>query len=64
MIKVDFLVIIDCRVAGFDHFERLEERVANKGWDNVDTACRFPQMQLVDHGCCCCGFIWKMTHSC
>jgi hypothetical protein len=54
IVKVDLLVIIDCHVASFDHFDSTEERVANKGWDNVYTACRFLQIvvQLVDHGCC------------
>ena len=66
IVEVDLLVIIDCSVAGFDHFDSTEERVANKGWDNVDAACRFPQIvvQLVDHGCCCCGSIWKMKRGC
>jgi hypothetical protein len=61
IVEVDLLVIIGCRVAGFDHFDSTEERVANKGWANVDTVCRFLQIvvQLVDHGCCCCGSIWK-----
>ncbi len=65
-VEVDLLVIIDCCVAGFNHLDSTKERVANKGWDNVDTACRSPQIvvQLVDHGCCCCGFVWKMKHGC
>ena len=41
IIEVDLLVIIDCRLAGFDYFDSTEERVADKGWDDVDTACRF-----------------------
>ncbi len=59
IVEVDLLVIIDCHVTSIDHFDGAEERVANKGWDDVDTACRFPQIvvQLVDHGCCCCGSI-------
>ncbi len=66
IVKVDLLVIIVCHVAGFDHFDSTEERVANKGQDNVDAACRFLQIviQLVDHGSCCCGSVWKMKHSC
>jgi hypothetical protein len=54
IVEVDLLVIIDCCVASFNHFESTEERFAHKGWDNVDAASRFPQivMQLVDHGCC------------
>ncbi len=57
---------MDCRVAGFEHFHSTEESVAKKGQDDVDAACRFPQIvvQLVDHGCCCCGSIWKMKHGC
>ncbi len=60
--EVELLVIIDCRVDGFNHFDSTEDRVADKGWDNVDTARRFLQIvvQLVDHGCC----IWKMKHGC
>ncbi len=38
IIEVDLFVIIDCHVAGFDHFDSNEERVANKGQDNVDAA--------------------------
>jgi hypothetical protein len=66
IIGVDFLVIKDCCVAGLNHLDSTEERVANKGWDNVYAACRFPQVvvQLVDHGCCCCGSVWKMKHGC
>ncbi len=66
IVEVDLLVIIDCSVAGFNHLDSTEERVANKGRDNVDAACRFPQIvvQLVDHGCCCCGSIRKMKHCC
>ncbi len=50
IVEVDLLVIIDCHVAGFEHFDSTEERVANTGWDYVDAACRFPQIvvQLVD----------------
>jgi hypothetical protein len=64
ILEIDLLVVIDCRVASFDHFDSAEEQVAHKGWDNVDTASRFPQIvvQLVDHGCCCYGSIWKMKH--
>jgi hypothetical protein len=63
IVEVDLLVIIDCYVASFNHFDSTEERVANKGWDNVDAACRLLQIvvQLVDHGCCCCGSVWKMN---
>jgi hypothetical protein len=66
IIEADLLVIIDCPVAGFDHYYSTEERVANKGQYNVDAACRFLQIvvQLVDHGCCYCGSIWKMKHGC
>ncbi len=66
IVEVDLLVIIDCHVAGFNHLDSTEERVANKGQDNVDAACRFPQImvQLVDHGCCCCGSVWKIKHGC
>ncbi len=66
IVEVNLLVIIDCCVASFDHFDSTEERVANKGRDNVDAASRFPQivMQLVDHGCCCCGSVWKMKRGC
>ena len=42
IIEVDLLVIIDCCVASFNHFDRTEERVANKGRNNVDAASRFP----------------------
>ncbi len=54
IVEVDLLVIIDCCVASFNHFDSTEERVANEGRDNVDAASRFPQIvvQLVDHGCC------------
>ncbi len=64
--EIDLLVIIDCRVAGFDYYDSTEEGVADKGWDNVDTASRFLQIvvQLVDHGCCRCGFISKTKHGC
>ncbi len=63
-VEIELLVIIDCRVVGFDHFDSTEEGVAHEGWDNVDTASRFLQIvvQLLDHGCCCCGSIWKMKH--
>jgi hypothetical protein len=44
IVEVDLLVIIDCCVAGFGHFDSIEERAANKGWDDVDTAHRFPQI--------------------
>ncbi len=66
IVEINLLFIIDCRVAGFDHFDSTEEGVADKGWGNVDTASKFPQIvvQLVDHGCCCCGSIWKMKHGC
>ncbi len=66
IIEVDLLVIIDCCVASFNHLDSVEESVANNGRDNVDAACRFPQIvvQLVDHGCCCCGSVWKMKHGC
>ncbi len=66
ILEVDLLVIIDCCVAGFNHFDSTEERVAYKGWEDVDAASRFPQivMQLVGHGCCCCGSVWKMKHRC
>ncbi len=66
IVEVDLLVIIDCCVAGFNHLDSTEKRVANKRWDNVDAACQFPQVvvQLVDHGCCCCGSIWIMKHGC
>jgi hypothetical protein len=66
IIENDLLVIIDCRVASFNHFDSTEEGVANKGWDDVNTARRFLQIvvQHVDHGCCCCGSIWKMKHGC
>jgi hypothetical protein len=66
ILEVDLVVIIDCHVADFNHFDSTEERVANNGRDNVDAACRFPQIvvQLVGHGCCCCGFVWKMKHGC
>ncbi len=59
IVEIDLLVIIDSRVAGFNHLGSIEERVANKGWDNNDAAYRFPQIvvQLVDHGCCCCGSV-------
>ncbi len=66
IVEVDLLFIIDCCVASFNHFDSTEERVANKGRDSFDTASRFPQIvvQLVDHGYCCCGSIWKMKHGC
>ncbi len=66
IIEVDLLVTMDCRVAGFNHFDSTKERVANKKWDDVDAACRFLQIvvQLVDHGCCCRGSVWKMKHGC
>jgi hypothetical protein len=66
IVEVDLLVITDCLLAGFDYFDSTEERVFNKGWDNVDTARRFLQIavQLVDHGCCHCGPIWKMKQGC
>jgi hypothetical protein len=66
IIEVDLFVIMECHVAGHDHFDSTDERVANKGRDNFDTACRFLQIlvQLVDHGCCCCGSVWKMKHGC
>jgi hypothetical protein len=62
IVEINLLVIIDCSIAGFNYFDSTEERVANKGWDNVDAVCRFLQIvvQVVDHGCCCCGSIWKM----
>jgi hypothetical protein len=49
IIEVDLLVIIDCHVAGFDNLDSTEKRVADKGWDDVDTARRFLQIgvQLV-----------------
>ena len=61
IVEVDLLVIIVCRVAGFAHFDSTEERVANKGRVDVDAALRFLQIvvQLVDHGCCCCGSVWR-----
>jgi hypothetical protein len=66
IVEVDLLVIIDCCVASFNHLDSTEERVANKKRDNVDAVSRFPHsvVQLVDHGCCCCGSIWKMKHGC
>ncbi len=66
IVEIDLLVIIDCCVAGVNHFDSTKERVAYKGQDDVDTASRFPQImvQLVDHGCCCCGSVWKMKHGC
>ncbi len=42
IVEVDILVIIDCHVAGFDHFDSTKERVANKGRDDVEAAYRFP----------------------
>ncbi len=65
IVEVDLLVSIDCCVAGFNHLDSTEE-IANKRRDNVDAARRFPQIvvQLVDHGCCCCGSIWKMKQDC
>jgi hypothetical protein len=64
-VEIDLFVIIHCRVAGFDHLNSTKEGAADKGWDNVDTARRFPQIvvQLGDCGCCCCGSIWQMKHS-
>ncbi len=58
-IEVDLLVIINCRVAGLNLLDSTEERVSNKGQDNVDAVSRFPQIvvQLVDHGCSCCGSV-------
>ncbi len=41
IIEVDLLVIIDCCVTSFNHFDSTEERVANEGRDNVDAASRF-----------------------
>ncbi len=66
IVEFNLLVIVDCCVASFNHFDSTEETVANKGRDDVDTACRFPKIvvQLVDHGCCCCGSVWKMKHGC
>jgi hypothetical protein len=59
IVEVDLLVIIDCHVVGFDHFNSTEERVDDRGRDDVDAACRFLQIvvQLVDHGCCCGGSV-------
>jgi hypothetical protein len=59
IVEIDLLVIIDCGVASFDHFDSTEEGVAHEGRENVDTASRFPQIvvQLVDHSCCCHGSI-------
>ncbi len=66
IVEVVLLVFIDYCVASFNHFCSTEERVANKGREDVDAACRFLQIvvQLVDHGYCCCGFLWKMKHGC
>ncbi len=66
IVEVDLLVIIDCCVASFNHLDSTEERVANKGRDNVDAACRLPHVvvQLVGHGSCCCGSVWKMKRGC
>jgi hypothetical protein len=32
VVEINLLVIIDCCVASFDHFDSTEERVTNKGW--------------------------------
>ncbi len=61
IIEMVLLVTIEYRIAGFGSFDSTEEGVAHKGWDNVDTAGKFPQ--IVDHDCCCRGSIWKMKHS-
>jgi hypothetical protein len=64
ILEIDLLVIIDCRVASFDHFDSAEEGFAHKGWDNVDTTSRFLKIvvQLVGYSCCRRGTIWKMKH--
>ncbi len=41
IVKIDFSVIVDGSVASLDHFHGAEERVAHKGWDNIDGACWF-----------------------
>jgi hypothetical protein len=64
IVEINLVVIIDCCLASFDHFDSTEEGIADEGWDNVDTVSRLLRIvvQLVDHGCCHCGSIWKMKH--
>jgi hypothetical protein len=57
-------VIVDGGVACLDHFYGAEERVAHKGWNNVDSVCWFTQfvVQLVDLSRSCRGTIGAMEH--
>ncbi len=64
IVKIDLTVIVDGSVASLDHFYGAEERVAHKGWDNVDGACWFRQfvVQFVIFSCSCCGTIGEIEH--
>ncbi len=35
IVEIDLPVIIDCCVAGFDHFDSAVEEVVDKGWEDV-----------------------------